>query len=63
MVIPDISGVVPCWAGGNCPPNLGLAPERDTASAYKCEKERSVAFKIHPNAFPAGDLPRTLLGR
>jgi len=47
------------WAGGNCLPNLGLSQMwRETlfyklkASAYKCTKENSVAFKILQNAFP-----------
>ena len=29
--------------------------------AYRCKKERSVAFKIRQNAFSAGTLPQTLL--
>ena len=48
-------------------PNLGLAPlqmwhetlfDELEESAYRCKKERSMAFKIHQNAF----LPQTPLG-
>jgi len=33
------------------------------ASAYRCKKGRSVAFKLRQNAFPVGALPRTPLGQ
>ena len=44
---------------GNCRPSVGLSP--NISAAYTCNKERSVAFKIRQNAFPAGAPPRTLL--
>jgi len=32
------------------------------APAYRCKKDRSVAYKIRQNVFPAGDPPRVPLG-
>ena len=42
--------------GAIAPLNLGIAPP---IFQHIGEKERSMAFKIRQNAFPAGALPRT----
>jgi len=56
----------PFKRGGATAPNLGLAPPPNVtqtlfdelkASAYRCKKERSVAFNIRQNAFAAGLRP------
>ena len=44
--------------GGNSPKDLGLV--LPNISAYRCKKERSVAFKIRQNAFPAEAPPGEL---
>jgi len=62
-------------AGGAIPPNFGLAPQCDMkhcltnskASACRCKKKGSAAFKVSENAFPAGahdaSQPPSRLGR
>ena len=45
---------------GQLPPNSGFSPnvkwntDKLKASAYRCKKERSVAYKIGQTAFPVG---------
>ena len=56
---------------GQMPPNFGLGRQmwHETpfdelkAWSYRCKKERSVAFKIRQNAFPARAPAQTLLGK